>query len=158
MKPHLTFAEPGPSAAHAGIGVADVSQDWLDIVPESPRAWRHTLILTGSLDGHSTAELQEEIECLYQEGVTSVVLDLRRLNSIDVVAVQAIASLGALYRRRGLAVAVVGGSTSGQLTPTNGHAAVVPMAEANGRIAARRFSPAADAPVAAWSTTMIKEL
>jgi anti-anti-sigma regulatory factor len=72
--------------------------------------WRHTLVLTGGLHPGSVSELQEEIECLYQEGVTSLVVDLEQLDAIDLVAIQAIACLAALYKRRGIAVEVTGGS------------------------------------------------
>ena len=85
MKPHLTFATSGPAVTHGDTGQSAVPQDWLDIAPASPPVWRHTLILTGRLGTGSTPELQEEIECLCQEGVTSVVLDLRRLDSIEPV-------------------------------------------------------------------------
>ncbi len=49
----------------------------------STPVWRHKLILTGKLDHRSAPELEEEIECLWQEGVTILTLDLRQLDEID---------------------------------------------------------------------------
>jgi len=76
----------------------------------SARIWRHTLILTGKLDYRSAPELEEEIECLCQEGVTNLTLDLRRLDEIDSTGVAVIAFRSALCKRRGHDFAVIPGS------------------------------------------------
>ncbi len=75
-----------------------------------PPAWRHKLILMGRLDHRSAPDLEEEIECLCQEGVTTLTLDLRQLSAIDSAGVKTIAFRGAAYRRRGRDFAVISGS------------------------------------------------
>jgi hypothetical protein len=64
MQPHLTLS--APARPHLTLASAPV--------------WRHELTLTGTLDHRSAAELEEEIECLCQEGVTILTLDLRQLS------------------------------------------------------------------------------
>ena len=76
------------------------------------RTWRHTLILTGKLDLQSASELEEEIECLCQEGVTTLTLDLRQLSAIDFTGARTIAFRSALCKRRGHDFAVISGSDS----------------------------------------------
>lgn len=76
----------------------------------STPVWKHKLILTGSLDRRTVVELEDEIECLCEEGVTTLVLDLRQLDAIDSVGARTIAFHGAAYRRRGRALTVVPGS------------------------------------------------
>ena len=78
--------------------------------PAHGRAWRHTLTLTGKLDWQSASELEEEIECLCQEGVTTLTLDLRQLSAIDFTGARTIAFRRALCKRRGHDVAVISGS------------------------------------------------
>ena len=158
MKPQLTVATATAPATAADSGPSAVPQDWLDMAPAIQPVWRHTLILTGTLGPGSTPELQEEIECLYQEGVTSVVLDLRLLDSIEPIGIQAIASLGALYKRRGLMIAVVDGSTFPEQATMDGDAAAVAIAEPAEGMAARRFSRATGVGFPTRSTKMIKEL
>jgi len=75
-----------------------------------PQVWRHTLILTGTLDYRSACELEEEIECLCQEGVTHITLDLRQLEAIDSSGAQVVSFWSALCRRRGHDLAVLTGS------------------------------------------------
>ncbi len=72
--------------------------------------WRHKLILAGRLDCRTAAELEDEIECLCEEGVTTLTLDLRRLGVIDSVGAKAIASRGAVCKQRGRDFAVIPGS------------------------------------------------
>ena len=79
--------------------------------PRGTLVWRHTLILEGTLDEASRLELEDEVECLYQEGVTSLRLDLGRLHDVDAAGVQALASVGARCRERGQDVAVIPGSS-----------------------------------------------
>lgn len=76
----------------------------------TPPLWRHKLILMGRLDHRSAPDLEEEIECLCQEGVTTLTLDLRQLKAIDSDGVKAIAFRGAAYRRHGRDFAVISGS------------------------------------------------
>jgi len=73
--------------------------------------WRHKLILTGSLDCHTAPELEDEIECLAEEGVTILTLDLRQLDAIDSSGATAIAFRGSSYRRQGHDFAVIPGSS-----------------------------------------------
>ncbi len=76
----------------------------------SEPVWRHKLILTGRLDHRTVVEFEDEIECLCEEGVTSLTLDLRQLDAIDSVGARAIASHGAACKGRGRDFAVVPGS------------------------------------------------
>jgi anti-anti-sigma factor len=76
----------------------------------SEPVWRHKLILTGTLDHRSAPELEEEIECLCEEGVTTLTLDLRQLDAIDSTGVTAIARRGAVCKMRGHHFAVIPGS------------------------------------------------
>jgi len=121
------------------------------VADSAPPAWRHTLVLKGCLDGQSGPELQDEIECLYQEGVSSLVLDIRELETIELVGAQAIASLSALYERRGLTVAVLGG-------PAWVHHAMIEAETLNRRFTPRRFTHLTDEGLGARSTEMTKEL
>jgi anti-anti-sigma factor len=76
----------------------------------SPSAWKHKLILTGRLDHGTVVELEDEIECLCEEGVTTLTLDLRQLDAIDSVGARAIACGGAACKERGRDFAVIPGS------------------------------------------------
>jgi ABC-type transporter Mla MlaB component len=78
------------------------------------RGWRHTLILTGSLDHSSAVELQDELESLRQEGVAALTVDLRQLDGIDSPGAQVIASEGALFKQGGRGFAVIPGTLLGQ--------------------------------------------
>jgi anti-anti-sigma factor len=128
MKPHLTssssttitgyFDGPDRTAealAHpVSIGDRAGRTQTMHARPQvtlaSAPAWRHKLILTGSLDRRTVVELEDEIECLCEEGVTTLTLDLRQLDAIDSVGAKAIASHGAACKRRGHDFAVVPGS------------------------------------------------
>ena len=150
MQRNLTFATSVP----VGNGVStlekmpDVS---LGIAESAPPVWRHTLVLKGCLDAQSGPELQDEIECLYQEGVTSLVIDIRQLETIELVGAQAIASLSALYERRGLTVAVLGG-------PAWVHHTMIEAETLNRRFTPRRFTHLTDEGLGARATEMTKEL
>jgi anti-anti-sigma factor len=76
----------------------------------SAPVWRHKLILTGRLDHRTVVELEDEIECLCEEGVTILTLDLRQLDAIDSVGARAIACRGAARKKQGRDFAVVAGS------------------------------------------------
>jgi anti-anti-sigma factor len=72
--------------------------------------WRHKLILTGKLDHRTVVELEDELDCLCEEGVTIFTLDLRQLEAIDSVGAETIAFYGVACKRRGRDFAVVPGS------------------------------------------------
>jgi hypothetical protein len=95
--------------------------------------WNHTLILRGSLDERSASELEDEIECLREEGVSSLTLDLRELDAVEEPAMEVIASQGASFRS--------GGRTFAVLAETGG---------------GRPFG--AQPSSGAWETTMVREL
>jgi anti-anti-sigma regulatory factor len=150
MQRNLTFAGSGP----AGNGVPTL-ENMLEVstgvAETAPPVWRHTLALTGGLDARSGPELQDEIECLYQEGVSSLVLDIHGLETIELVGAQAIASLSALYERRGLTIAVLGG-------PAWVHHTMIEAQTLNGRRVPRRFTHLSDEALGARSTEITKEL
>jgi anti-anti-sigma factor len=111
----LTGAVAGTGVLGGGEGTGEVGLSGAAHVQPhptlaSPPVWRHKLILMGRLDRDSASDLEEEIECLCQEGVTTLTLDLRQLNAIDSAGVTAIAFRGAAYRRRGRDFAVISGS------------------------------------------------
>jgi anti-anti-sigma factor len=92
----------------ANLSVATHSRPHLTLA--STPVWRHRLILTGKLDYRSASELEEEIECLCEEGVTILTLDLRQLDVIDPTGATVIAFCGAACRMRGHDFAVIPGS------------------------------------------------
>ncbi len=122
MKRHLTLPTTSQYARNQGntaAAVADRTRAGDDHTSLSEAAhgrprltlarpiWRHKLILTGRLDHRSAPELEEEIECLCQEGVTILTLDLRQLEAIDSAGATAIAFHGAACKRQGHAFAVI---------------------------------------------------
>jgi anti-sigma B factor antagonist len=70
----------------------------------------HTLIPTGKLDRSSAPVLEAEIERLYDDGVTSLVLDLRELTYVDSTGLAVIAFRCALCKRRGFDLRLIPGS------------------------------------------------
>ncbi len=68
---------------------------------ESVSIWMHTLILTGELTHRSAHTLEVEIERLFEEGVTSITLDLRQLTHIDPLGVAVVAFRCRLCKRQG---------------------------------------------------------
>ncbi len=128
MKPHLTSASAA-IAEHAGnqeevagvpvdlVGVGDRADGQAKAGHGRPHltlaslpVWRHKLILTGRLDSRTVVELEDEIECLCEEGVRTLTLDLRELDAIDPVGARAIAFHGAACKKRGRDFAVIPGS------------------------------------------------
>jgi anti-anti-sigma factor len=128
MKPHLTSSS-STITRHAGnqdgtaevlahpVGIGDrarraevVHAARPHLMLASAPAWRHKLILTGRLDCSTVVELEDEIECLCEEGVTILILDLRKLDALDSVGARAIAFRGAACKKRGRDFAVVPGS------------------------------------------------
>ena len=69
----------------------------------------HTLILTGELTHGSAHTLEVEIERLFEEGVTAITLDLRRLTHIDSIGVGVIAFRCRLCRRQGHSISLIPG-------------------------------------------------
>ena len=88
-----------------GPAMAARERSHLTLVPA--RLWSHTLILKGSLDQDSAAELEEELECLQQEGVTDLTLDLRQLDQLDSFGGQVITSHSAFFEGHGRRFAVL---------------------------------------------------
>jgi ABC-type transporter Mla MlaB component len=116
MKRHLSFTstdryDTGALATESATATAAEHA-------EEPRAWRHTLVLRGCLDASSGAELEDEVECLYQEGVTDLRLDLRHLEASDAAGLQTLLALGERCRARGQHVTVLPGAhaVAGALT------------------------------------------
>ncbi len=97
--------------------------------------WNHTLILRGRLDEGSAPELEDEVECLREEGVSSLTLDLRQLESVDEPAMEVIASQAASFRSCGGRFVVVGLTDTPEAAPF----AAQPSRET-------------------WETTMVREL
>jgi anti-anti-sigma regulatory factor len=123
----------------------------------STRVWRHRLILTGKLDYRSASELEEEIECLCQEGVTILTLDLRQLDAIDPTGATAIAFCGAACKRRGRDFAVIPGSgvIHSELTEA-GATELVTLDRSESAV--RRSSRSSNGFFSDRSTTMINHL
>jgi anti-anti-sigma factor len=101
----------GGAGAAGGVDLTEAAQHARPhLTLASLPVWRHKLILMGQLDHRTAPDLEEEIECLCQEGVTTLTLDLRQLSAIDAAGANAIAFRGAAYRRRGRDFAVICGS------------------------------------------------
>jgi anti-anti-sigma factor len=100
------------TSPQVGIGRRNESADadipQLTLV--SPRGWTHTLVLTGELNNRSASQLEEEIECLCQEGVTELRLDLRQLESFDSGCVAVLTFRSQECQRRGCDLVVLPGS------------------------------------------------
>lgn len=77
---------------------------------ESVSIWMHTLILTGELTHRSAHTLEVEVERLFEEGVTSITLDLRQLAHIDPLGVAVIAFRCGLSKRQGHGLLLIPGS------------------------------------------------
>jgi anti-anti-sigma factor len=124
----------------------------------SALVWRHKLILTGSLDYRSAPELEEEIECLCQEGVTTLTLDLRQLDAIDSIGVTAIAFGGTSCKRQGHDFAVISGSGEIRHALAEAGAANLLTPDSNESVVRRFPSRSSDGSRSDRSTTMIKSL
>jgi anti-anti-sigma factor len=128
MKPHLLTSssmttghahnqgETAEVVAHSiGIGECDAGRAQAQrarphLTLASTPVWRHKLVLTGRLNHSTAVELEDEIECLCEEGVTILTLDLRQLDAIDSVGAKTIALNGVECKRRGRDFAVLPGS------------------------------------------------
>lgn len=125
MKRHLTAAK----VSHRGRGERGTGRDGEDhqhlglpsrpATPDEPRPAvklrsvrprAHTLKLTGELHLRSGPMLEEELERLFSDGVTSITLDLSELSYIDPIGVALIAFRCGLAERRGYDLRVIAGS------------------------------------------------
>jgi anti-anti-sigma factor len=79
---------------------------------ESVSVWMHTLVLTGELTYHSAHTLEVEMERLFEEGVTSITLDLRQLTYIDPIGVAVTAFRCRLCKRQGHGCVLIPGPQS----------------------------------------------
>ena len=120
--------------------------------------WAHTLVLTGQLDCRSASELEEEIECLCQEGVTTLTLDLRQLDAIDSAGVTVIAFRGAACRRLGHAFAVIPGSGAIHRALAEGGARHLLTPEPDASVVRRFSGRSSHGRFSDRSTVMIKNL
>jgi anti-anti-sigma factor len=173
MKPHLTLSnasqqvldqvDPMEAFADRAPGERQVGRSEVARVrPHSTLAhepvWRHKLILTGKLDHHSAPELAEEIECLCEEGVTTLTLDLRQLEAIDSTGVTAIARRGAVCKLRGHDFAVIPGSRSVRHALAEAGADDLLEPDSAGRVVRRFPTRLANDSAVYRSTAMIKSL
>jgi anti-anti-sigma factor len=138
----------------AGLSEAVHAQPQLTLANEP--VWRHKLILTGKLDQRSAAELEEEIECLCEEGVTTLTLDLRQLDAIDSTGVTAIARRGAVCKMRGHDFAVIPGSRIIRSALAEAGARALLTPDPNASVVRHFPSRFVDDAVARRSTVMIK--
>ncbi len=102
------LAHPRTNGARAGRTQKALARPQLTLA--SAPAWNHKLILKGRLDRRTVVELEDEIECLCEEGVTVLTLDLRQLDAIDSAGASAIAWGGLACKQRGRGFTVVPGS------------------------------------------------
>jgi anti-anti-sigma factor len=124
----------------------------------SEPVWKHKLILTGKLDLRSAPELEEEIECLCEEGVTTLTLDLRQLDAIDSTGATAIARRGAVCKMRGHDFAVIPGSQVVHRALAEAGATDLLTSDPNASIVRRFPSRSTDGSAVYRSTAMIKSV
>jgi anti-anti-sigma factor len=175
MKRHLTLSTTSQYVGHQGdtaqaavadripaggseTSLAEAAHARPHLTLTSAPAWRHKLILTGKLDRCSAAELEEEIECLCQEGVTILTLDLRQLDEIDPTGVTAIASRGAACRREGRDFAVIPGSRVVYRALAEAGTTDLLRSDPDEDVARRFSNRSADGFFSDRSTTMIRNL
>jgi anti-anti-sigma factor len=152
------LGDPGASIGK-GTGATAVTLQALPYLSPAPtHRWKHTLALTGTLDAHSAPNVEDEIECLCQEGVTKLTLDLRQLDAIDQRGIEVIASRSVLWEQRGRRFVVLLRSDAIRRALTAAGATDLVTHEPTD-IVARRFSRSPwDARLAEVSTTMIIDL
>ena len=139
--------EAASDRARAGDGEASLSvaaRSRPHLTLASTLVWSHRLILTGKLDYRSASELEEEIECLCQEGVTILTLDLRQLDAIDPTGATVIAFRGAACKRRGHDFAVIPGSRLIHRALTEAGATDLLMLDPNESVVRRYSSRSSD--------------
>ena len=127
----------------------------LALAPERP--WSHTLVLKGDLDHHSAAELEDELVCLLEEGVTALTLDLRELHELDPRGAHVIALHSALFKGRGrrFGVLVASPAVHSTLAATGGQDLLRPQAAEGPSLGSAPSSHRAGADL---STTVTREL
>lgn len=141
-----------------GTSAAAATVHALPLTPAPTQRWRHTLTLKGALDSNSAPKLEEELECLCEEGVTTLTLDLCQLDEIDQRGIQVIVSRSALWDRRGRRFAVRLGSESIHRALTAAGATDLVTPERT-EMVDRRFSRSPlDRGLADVSTSMIIDL
>jgi anti-anti-sigma factor len=172
MKRHLALSTasqpvPGNAAevvvdrARAGNGESGPARDARvrpRVTLASVPVWRHKLILTGKLDYRSAPELEEEIECLCEEGVTTLMLDLRRLDAIDSTGVTTIVCRGATCKRSGHDFAVIAGSQVIRSALAEAGATDLLTPDPNEALVRRFAIRASDGSTSDRSTEMVKSL
>jgi anti-anti-sigma factor len=140
------------------VGLSEATSGRPRLTLASPPVWKHKLILMGRLDHRSAPDLEEEIECLRQEGVTTLTLDLRQLSAIDSAGANAIAFRGAAYRRHGRDFAVIAGShLTGRALSEAGATDLLALDSEN-TVVPLTPGRSIDGPLACRSTAMIKSL
>ena len=153
--------EAASNRARAGDGEANLSvaaHSGPHPTLASTPVWRHRLILTGKLDYRSASELEEEIECLCEEGVTNLTLDLRQLDAIDPTGATVVAFSGAACRGRGQDFAVIPGSRVIHRAVAEAGAADLLTLDRNEGVVRRFSSRSSDGSFSDRSTTMIRTL
>jgi anti-anti-sigma factor len=148
----------GTSAGDGEIGLSEAAHARPQLTLASPPVWRHKLILTGKLNHHSAPEFEEEIECLCEEGVTTLTLDLRQLDAIDPTGVTAIACSGAVCKGRGHDFAVIPGSRVIHRALAEAGATDLLAPDPSESVVLRFSSRSSDGFFSDRSTTMIKSL
>ncbi len=121
-------------------------------------AWRHRLILTGKLDHRTAPELEEEIECLCEEGVTMLTLDLRQLDEIDSAGATVVAFRGAACKSQGHDFAVISGSSAVHRALAEAGATDLLTLEPSESVVRRFSSRSSDGFFSDRSTTMVTNL
>ncbi|HEX3692490.1 MAG TPA: STAS domain-containing protein [Solirubrobacteraceae bacterium] len=125
----------------------------------SPPVWRHKLILTGRLDHRTATELEDEIECLCEEGVAILTLDLRQLDAIDSIGARTIAVGGAAAcERRGCDLTVVAGPPAVRDALCEVGAESLLMGDRGQTGAVRPAARASESSLRETSTVMVKDL
>lgn len=120
--------------------------------------WKHRLILTGKLDYRSASELEEEIECLCEEGVTNLTLDLRQLDAIDPTGATVVAFRGAACRSGGHDFSVIPGPHVIHRALAEAGATDLLTLDRNESVSRRFSSRSSDGFFSDRSTTMIRNL
>jgi anti-anti-sigma factor len=168
MKRHLTLCTTSPrgddlgdataAMANGADSLAGKARTRAHLTPVPPKQWMHTLILKGNLDDRSAHELEEEIECLCQEGVTNLTLDLGQLDAADPRAADLIASRSAYWKRRGRHFSVLCGSDAIRRAFAEVGSSDLLTPEPTIRVGRRFSSASSGGDLADVSTTMIREL
>jgi anti-anti-sigma factor len=145
-------------AGNGGANLSGTARPRPQLTLASTPVWRHRLILTGRLDYRSAAELEEEIDCLCQEGVTIFTLDLRQLDAIDPTGATVIAFCGTACRKRGQDFVVIPGSPVIHRVLTEAGATDLLTLDRNESVVRGFSSRSSDGFISDRSTTMIQNL